>query len=53
MMNRVLEAAEAAGARRLVMVDNLYAYGPGSSPMTERSPQSATDTKGRTRGSDG
>ena len=49
MMQRVLDAAEAAGARRLVMVDNLYAYGPGSSPMTEQSPQNATDAKGRTR----
>ena len=49
MMDRVLDAAVAAGARRLVMVDNLYAYGPGSSPMTEQSPQNATDAKGRTR----
>jgi nucleoside-diphosphate-sugar epimerase len=49
MMDQVLGAAEAAGARRLVMVDNLYAYGPGSSPMTEASPQNATDAKGRTR----
>jgi nucleoside-diphosphate-sugar epimerase len=49
MMDRVVDAAVAAGARRLVMVDNLYAYGPGSSPMTEQSPQNATDTKGRTR----
>jgi nucleoside-diphosphate-sugar epimerase len=49
MMDRVVDAAVAAGARRLVMVDNLYAYGPASSPMTERSPQNATDRKGRTR----
>ncbi len=49
MMDQVLDAAGAAGARRLVMVDNLYAYGPGSSPMTEQSPQNATDAKGRTR----
>jgi nucleoside-diphosphate-sugar epimerase len=49
MMQRVVDAAVAAGARRLVMVDNLYAYGPGASPMTEGSPQSATDAKGRTR----
>jgi nucleoside-diphosphate-sugar epimerase len=49
MMTRVLGAAQAAGARRLVMVDNLYAYGPGSSPMSEASPQDATDAKGRTR----
>jgi nucleoside-diphosphate-sugar epimerase len=31
------------------MVDNLYAYGPGARPMTEGSPQAATDHKGRTR----
>ena len=49
MMDRVVGAAQAAGVRRLVMVDNLYAYGPGSSPMSERSPQAATDRKGRTR----
>jgi nucleoside-diphosphate-sugar epimerase len=49
MIQRVVGAAESAGARRLVMVDNLYAYGPGSSPMTEASPQNATDAKGRTR----
>jgi nucleoside-diphosphate-sugar epimerase len=49
MMQRVVGAAHSAGARRVVMVDNLYAYGPGSSPMTEDSPQQATDHKGRTR----
>lgn len=49
MMRRVVSAAESVGVRRLVMVDNLYAYGPGSSPMTERSPQAATDHKGATR----
>jgi nucleoside-diphosphate-sugar epimerase len=49
MVARVLAAAVAVGARRLVMVDNLYAYGPGASPMTEASPQAATDAKGRTR----
>ena len=49
MMQRVVDAAEGAGVRRLVMVDNLYAYGPGSSPMTELSPQRATDVKGMTR----
>jgi nucleoside-diphosphate-sugar epimerase len=49
MMQRVVDAAVAVGARRLVMVDNLYAYGRGASPMTEESPQSATDAKGRTR----
>lgn len=49
MMEQVVGAAESAGARRLVMVDNLYAYGPGSSPMTEDTPQRATDRKGITR----
>jgi len=42
-------AATAAQSARLVMVDNLYAYGPGASPMREASPQRATDPKGRTR----
>jgi nucleoside-diphosphate-sugar epimerase len=32
------------------MVDNLYAYGPGASPMAEGSAQRARDRKGRTRG---
>lgn len=49
MMDRVMAAAASAGVRRLVMVDNLYAYGPGSSPMTEQSAQAATDSKGATR----
>jgi nucleoside-diphosphate-sugar epimerase len=31
------------------MVDNLYAYGPGGSPMAEGCAQQATDRKGRTR----
>ena len=34
---------------KLVMVDNLYGYGPGASPISETSPQNATDTKGRVR----
>lgn len=34
---------------RLVMVDNLYGYGPRSSPMSERSPERATDAKGQVR----
>jgi len=34
---------------KLVMVDNLYAYGPGSSPMSETTPESAADSKGRVR----
>lgn len=34
---------------RLVMVDNLYAYGPVTGPIHERLPAAATDRKGRTR----
>ena len=42
------DAAAAAGAR-LVFADNLYMYGPGGSPMTETTPQRATDRKGAQR----
>ena len=42
------DAAGAAGAR-LVFADNLYMYGPGGSPMTETTPQRATDRKGAQR----
>lgn len=48
MLEAVLGATSAVGAR-LVMVDNCYAYGPGSSPMTEAVPYRATDRKGRVR----
>jgi nucleoside-diphosphate-sugar epimerase len=48
MLAAVVDAAARSDAR-LVMVDNLYAYGPHSSPMGEQSPQRATDRKGRTR----
>lgn len=44
----VARAAGAAGAR-LVFADNLYMYGPGASPMTEATPQGATDRKGSLR----
>jgi nucleoside-diphosphate-sugar epimerase len=44
----VADAAAAAGAR-LVFCDNLYMYGPGSSPLTEATPQRATDRKGAQR----
>jgi nucleoside-diphosphate-sugar epimerase len=47
MLDAVVAATAAVGAR-LVMVDNLYAYGPGG-PMVETSPQRATDRKGRVR----
>ncbi len=42
------DAAASAGAR-LVFADNLYMYGPGSSPMRETTPQRATDRKGAQR----
>jgi nucleoside-diphosphate-sugar epimerase len=48
MLRNVLEAVERHGAK-LVMVDNLYMYGPGSSPMTEETPMRATDKKGAVR----
>ena len=44
----IADATAAAGAR-LVFADNLYMYGPGASPMTETTPQRATDRKGRLR----
>ncbi len=48
MLRNVLAAVERHGAK-LVMVDNLYMYGPGSSPMTEDSPMRADDKKGKVR----
>ncbi|MFF5235229.1 NAD-dependent epimerase/dehydratase family protein [Dactylosporangium sp. NPDC000521] len=44
----IADATAAAGAR-LVLVDNLYMYGPATAPMTESLPYAATDPKGRTR----
>jgi nucleoside-diphosphate-sugar epimerase len=44
----IADATAAAGAR-LVLVDNLYMYGPSTAPMTEDLPYAATDHKGRTR----
>jgi nucleoside-diphosphate-sugar epimerase len=44
----VARACGVAGAR-LVFADNLYMYGPGGSPMTESTPQRATDRKGAIR----
>jgi len=41
-------AAVPDGAK-LVMVDNLYGYGLGSSPMSEHAPERADDAKGRVR----
>lgn len=44
----VLAGAEAAGAK-LVMVDNLYMYGPAAGELTEDTPRRATGTKGALR----
>lgn len=48
MLERVIGATAEAGAK-LVMVDNLYGYGPGNQPMTEGTPERAADAKGATR----
>jgi nucleoside-diphosphate-sugar epimerase len=44
----MLSAAEATGAV-LVLVSNLYGYGPVDHPMVERDPLDATGAKGRVR----
>jgi nucleoside-diphosphate-sugar epimerase len=44
----VMLGARESGAK-LVMVDNLYMYGPPDGPMTEETPRRATGTKGRVR----
>ena len=44
----VADAAESAGAR-LVVVENLYMYGPTDGPMTESLPMAATGKKGALR----
>lgn len=48
LMENVLAGAEATGGR-LVFVDNLYMYAPADAPITEHSPQHATDPKGVVR----
>lgn len=48
MLEGVIRACSAASAK-LVMVDNLYAYGPGHDRLTEETAHRATDAKGRTR----
>jgi len=48
----MLDGVIAAAARhhvKLVMVDNLYAYGPGHETLSETSQFAATDKKGRVR----
>lgn len=48
MLERVIAATAAVGAK-LVMVDNLYAYGPGVGTMSEDTPERAADAKGEVR----
>ncbi|MEU3526751.1 NAD-dependent epimerase/dehydratase family protein [Streptomyces sp. NPDC038707] len=48
LASSVCAAAEATGAV-LVMLGNLYGYGPVDGPMTEELPLAATGTKGRIR----
>jgi nucleoside-diphosphate-sugar epimerase len=48
VVDNVVAGVAAAGAR-LVFVDNLYMYAPAEGPLTEDSPEHATDPKGRLR----
>jgi nucleoside-diphosphate-sugar epimerase len=48
-MNDAIAGAAGGAGARLVFADNLYMYGPGGSPMTETTPQRATDRKGAQR----
>lgn len=48
MLRRVVDATAGAGAK-LVMVDNLYGYGPGTGTISEKSAEAAADSKGRVR----
>lgn len=48
MLEQVVGATARQGGK-LVMVDNLYAYGPGAMPITEATPHRAVDRKGRVR----
>ena len=48
-LNDTIADATASAGARLVFADNLYMYGPGGSPMTEATPQRATDRKGTLR----
>ena len=45
LFSAAVEAASGAGAR-LVVVDNLYAYGSPGTPITDATPQTATTRKG-------
>ncbi len=48
-LNGSITGATAREGGRLLFADNLYMYGPGGSPMTETTPQRATDRKGTLR----
>ncbi len=48
MTAQVIDGAASANAK-LVMVDNLYMYGPTTGPLTEQTPRNATGRKGVTR----
>jgi nucleoside-diphosphate-sugar epimerase len=48
LFDAAVDAAAAAEAK-LVVVDNLYAYGSPGTPITETTPQAATTRKGRLR----
>lgn len=48
LIDALIEGLTGSGAK-LVMVDNLYMYGPHDAPTTENLPLAATDRKGRVR----
>jgi nucleoside-diphosphate-sugar epimerase len=48
MTEKVIDGAASAHAK-LVMVDNLYMYGPTAGPLNERTPRTATGRKGMAR----
>jgi nucleoside-diphosphate-sugar epimerase len=48
LQEAVLAGAEAASSK-LVVLENLYMYGPHDGPLTESLPHAATDAKGMTR----
>jgi nucleoside-diphosphate-sugar epimerase/mannose-6-phosphate isomerase-like protein (cupin superfamily) len=48
LQEAVLAGAEAASSK-LVVLENLYMYGPHDGPLTESLPHAATETKGVTR----
>jgi len=48
-ITRAIIAASAAAGAKLVVMDNLYMYGPVTGPMTETTPRNARGRKGRLR----